>query len=203
MRPPSRIFLDVDGVLADWVGGVCNLFDLDQADLEAQWKADEWGIDSVLGNLGVTDVEMWAAIDKAGADFWASLEPLPWAHSLYELCNTYAPTTILTSPSQHPSSAAGKMAWLEDNLGPNFETPFRDFLIGSVKHTVARPGVMLIDDRPSTIEAFRNAGGEGLLFPRPWNPNREYASDPMVYVDSIFGVYDDVARVQSELRGLK
>lgn len=160
----TKIFLDMDGVLCDFVGGVCRLFEVDQHALEQAW-GDAYDI---CVPLGVTPDELWSRIDAAGPTFWSNLEPYPWAKDLWFQCNIVGRTTILTSPSWHPSSLEGKLQWLNSHLADG-QNPFRRYLFGPEKEMCAAPRHLLIDDRPEMCQRFRDAGGEAFLFPRPWN----------------------------------
>lgn len=173
----EHIFLDLDGVLCDWVGGVCKLFGRDQEEIEATWTDDG----DICPQLGVSMDEMWRAIDETGEIFWSNLKPYPWTGELWRLCNAVAPTTILTSPSWHPSSLAGKLMWMNQHIGDG--RPFRRYLIGPQKAACAGPRKLLIDDRKKLCDGFREAGGDAILFPRPWNANRVWLTRPMAYVD--------------------
>ncbi len=177
--PVSRILLDLDGVLADWVGSVAPLFDFDREQLVGAWPPGTYDIAEVLD---VSANELWRRVDKVGAAFWSGLEPLPWCAELLELCQALAPTTILTSPSHDPSAAAGKTAWLQAQFGSDF----RDYLIGPDKPACAHPGALLIDDRDTGCDAFVQAGGQAVVFPQPWNSawtrSAESGADPLAFV---------------------
>jgi len=167
--PIDRIFLDLDGVLADWIGGVCRLYGIDRS-LAENTTGPYQDISDVLG---VSTNALWRAVDEAGSRFWAELDRYPWARPLFEYCEAIAPTTILTSPSWHPTSLSGKLEWLNRHLRWRGEKAFRQYLIGPDKVACARPGALLIDDRDSQCEAFRAAGGSAILFPQPWNKMRD------------------------------
>ena len=169
----DRIFLDMAGVLCDWVGGVCKLLGVDQATIESEWTDDG----DICPQLGVSMDELWAAIDATGSVFWSSLRPYPWALDLWNLCESIAPTVVLTSPSWHPSSLSGKLEWMNEHLGRG--GPFRRYLIGPEKAACAGPGKVLIDDRRKLCGDFMEAGGRALLFPRPWNAARPDAHKPL------------------------
>lgn len=174
---PRRILLDVDGVLADWVGGCAALFNRDPANLNWSETTD------MAVALGVSGNAMWRRIDEAGAEFWVNLDPYPWVDELWDAANDVAPTTLLTSPSHHPSSLAGKLQWMNRHLGRG--KPFREFLIGPRKEFCACPGSLLIDDRASMCEKFRDHGGDAVLFPRPWNDSGWDPDDPMLALDGV------------------
>ena len=172
----DRIFLDMDGVLADWTGAACRLFDRDPAEVYATWPDVTWPEGCITGALKISNNELWRRVTSAGFGFWSELEAYPWADELLELCQSTAPTTILTSPSRDPQSLAGKLAWMQARWGETF----RDYLVGPDKLACARPGAIIIDDRPVTVEGFRKVGGSGVLFPAVWNANR--GLDPMAHV---------------------
>jgi len=164
----TRIFLDLDGVLADWATAAILLHGHVPEAVLSSWPAGTYDLADVLG---ISDNEMWRPINDAGASFWADLEPLPWCGDLMSLCMRTAPTTILTSPSKDPAAAAGKTMWLQAVFGSSF----RDYLIGPAKVACAYPGAVLIDDADKNCETFVasatgvRTGGESIVFPQRWN----------------------------------
>ena len=142
----SQICLDVDGVLADWPGAVIALFEQDPDEVYDNWSVGQ----DIIQPMGISLNQLWRRVDAAGPAFWANLEPYPWAVDLYEFCKQTAPTVIATSPSQHPSSLVGKLAFLENLFG----RPFRDYLMGPNKYFLARDGAVLIDDNDDNCIKF-------------------------------------------------
>lgn len=63
-----RIYLDMDGVLCDFVGAACKLHGRDPATVTHWNFFKDWGM---------TAEEFWRPIHEAGEDFWANLEPYP------------------------------------------------------------------------------------------------------------------------------
>jgi len=171
----TRIFLDLDGVLADWATAAILLHGRDPDAVLGSWPAGTYDLADVLG---ISDNEMWRPINDAGASFWAELKPLPWYGDLLSLCMHTAPTTILTSPSKDPSAAAGKTRWLQAVFGSGF----RDYLIGPAKVACAYPGAVLIDDADKNCESFVasaqgiRTGGAAVVFPQRWNSKHELVS---------------------------
>lgn len=162
-KPPiNRIFLDLDGVLADWASDAIRAHGRDPHDVFGGWEP---GVYDLADALGVSSTEMWKPVNEAGADFWANLRPYPWCHALMDMCVSIAPTTILTSPSKDPSAASGKTRWLQAQFGNDF----RSYLIGPDKVSCARPGAVLIDDADKNCEVFLSAGGNAVVFPQVWN----------------------------------
>jgi 5'(3')-deoxyribonucleotidase len=157
------VYLDVDEVLADWVGAALRLLGHDPETVYALWSTLDprpWDVFQVVPRPPKTN-DKWDAIDAAGSSFWANLEPFEWMADLLALCREFAPTVLLTSPSQHSSSHAGKYEWIQRHFGRTF----KDYLLGSCKHRCAHPGALLIDDSPKNCAAFREHGGHAILFP--------------------------------------
>ena len=181
---PHVIFLDVDEVLADWIGGLLSLLSLSPDDLSSRWAKQQPRQWDVTHALGTTPAKMWPVIDAAGASFWSELAPFPWAHDLVALCTSLAPTVLLTSASKHPSCYAGKAAWLAQHF------PDVPHLIArGCKSHCAHERALLIDDSPHNIAAFAARGGDTILFPGSGNDLHALASTPM-------------PRVRDHLRGL-
>ena len=175
------ICLDVDEVLADWSGAALRLFGLEREPFLARWFAEApevWDMFSTPG-FPLERAQAWAQLEAAGADFWAQIEPTPWARELYARSRELAPTVLLTRPSRDPASASGKLAWMQAHFGG---AKFGDYLIGPPKHLLARPGAVLVDDHPSNCAAFRDAGGAAVLFPALGNERRALRGDPLAHV---------------------
>lgn len=180
------LYLDVDEVLADWVGAALRLLGYDPASVHARWTALDprpWDLFEVIEH---SVNEGWRAIDSAGSSFWADLEPFEWTDALLTLCRGFAPTVLLTSPSQHSSSHAGKAEWIQRHFGRTF----KDYLLGSCKHRCAHPGALLIDDSPKNCAAFREHGGHAILFPGVGNDLHTIPpTDRVAYVASQLAEY--------------
>lgn len=172
----DTIFLDMDGVVSDWVKSCATLFGTTKEELHRKWPRGHFDIEPALG---VSTQELWAKVDAGGAGYWAELDELPWARRLYDECTKIAPTYFLTTPSHEPLSLAGKLAWLQKFTG---NSKFRGYLIGQNKFLCAKPGAVLIDDADKNITKFVDAGGAGITFPHVWNKMHEYEGCPCDYV---------------------
>lgn len=160
----ERIFLDMDGVITDFVSTALQLHNAESA--AENWPPGEWYVHKVLG---LSRQQFWDRVDEAGEDRWANLEPYPWMSDLLSLLAEFAPVTILSSPSLNPGSAAGKMRWLDKHLGGG--RPFRDFIFTSQKHLLASPHRVLVDDSDKNVKAFGDHFGQAIVFPQQWNSN--------------------------------
>jgi len=168
-----KILLDMDGVLCNWVKPVCELLDVPYQETLDNWKV---GTHNLAGNLEMDRAKVWEVIDSAGEDFWANLELFPWTEDMWEHCESLADTYILTCPSLHPQSLSGKLRWMQKHRNRFF----RKYLVGPPKFLCAAEDTLLIDDKDENIEKFIERGGNGILFPQPWNRNHELATEPAV-----------------------
>lgn len=151
------VFLDMDGVIADFFGGVAQQFNVDH------WKS-------------IQDKEI-AFASLANTDFFYNLpcfrgEDIP--NDSQKIVHTVAEMTggdwgICSSPMRGDTnnSAYWKRRWLEKW---NFVPPLiENMIFTSNKHKYAmneltrRPNI-LIDDKPDNIKRFRDAGGIAIRF---------------------------------------
>lgn len=164
------IYLDMDGPSTGWTEGACNAMGLEIPEFEPGQK--------LFQALGCKSGEMWDVIQKAGSSFWANLSPQPWFKEMYyELCRMDE-VVFLTSPSHLASPASGKIEWFHKHVKPNF----RNYILTNRKELLAKPGDVLIDDTDRNVDEFIQAGGIGIVFPRPWNRQHANSGDPLSYL---------------------
>lgn len=163
-----KIFLDVDGVLADFVKGTAKLYNhsVDIATTYDYWHA-----------LGLTTDQFWDGITATEGKFWRTLPVYPWANKLKRLCEDLAVTTLLTSPPKgvkHKNTMiSGRVDWIHDNFGNDFT----GYYVGMAKERLAGPNCLLIDDHQDNCEKWVAAGGHAFLFPQPYNSNADKTDD--------------------------
>lgn len=174
MTPITQICLDLDEVLCDFVGPAMAFHGYESERYYDRWPEGDYS--AMASCIGLTVPQFWAPIEEAGAGFWASLKMFHWAETLLANCRKHAPVTVVTR-TESPAAAAGKYAWLAKHK-------FRSFSIGPEKTHWAKthPGAVLIDDCDENCEAFREAGGRAIVFPRHWNSRSHFKQDPTRYV---------------------
>jgi 5'(3')-deoxyribonucleotidase len=171
------LFLDVDGVLANFVKAACALHD------KPVESVDCWGFNK---KWGITDEELWAPIHAAGAEWWADLEPYPWFDELVGMVEKADPHFVIcTTPSKSPSCLAGKLEWIHKHFGNGF----RRYIMACDKSPLAAPGRLLIDDGDHNCEAFHKCGGDFICLPQPWNENRANVGLRMKHVREFLSHY--------------
>ena len=148
------IYLDMDGVIADFFGGV-----------ERMYGVKHWKELTSVKTGGDLKQEV---IDRiTGSDFFSTLPKFPTADGLIQLIKsaTGGKFSILTSPliGDHENSATQKKVWISKNI----ERPDEVIVSGRkekwAKQKDGTPNI-LIDDRPVNIERWEAKGGFGILY---------------------------------------
>ena len=185
-----KIFLDLDCVLADFVGGACKAHGLTVKDVLPFWPAGEYGMALPVGRaLGKTDGEFteadfWRPLNGSRA-FWANLPSLPWAGDLVELVSgAFDDWYIVTAPSWCDECIPGKMEWCRRFFGLGC-ADFDRMIPTRHKHLLSGPGRVLIDDNEENVAGWEAEGGRGILFPSHHNRFHRWKNDPMRRVRGI------------------
>jgi len=168
------LLLDVDGVLADFVSSACRLCGHDPAEVYSRWTPGDYAFEKLLG---MTRNDFYGAIDRAGADFWENLEILPHAKELWQFCRSRADAYFCSTPTRDAGSLPGKRAWLAKHFGRDApaSTVFTEH-----KWLLSHPHTLLVDDRDSNVESFRDRkpwGGHAILFPTISNERHAERND--------------------------
>ena len=154
----SKIYFDMDGVLADFERGVkefCHLEPLSQNMKQRSHEADE---------------AMWERIRETD-HFYDRLELMPGAKEMFDrIYGKYGDRCEILTGIPRPergfvTSAEDKVAWTRRKLSDKVKI-----------HTVSRkdkkqycigPGTILIDDQERTIREWQETGGTGILHRNP------------------------------------
>lgn len=149
----KKLYLDMDGVLADFDRGVRELAGAEPLPVNGKRSPED-------------DERMWAAV--RGVDhFYGRLEPMPGAVEMFErLWEKYGDACeILTGvPRPHRGIAhAGedKAEWVRRRLSPDIVVNI--VLRAQKPEFCAGPDCVLIDDTRSNIRQWEEAGGTGIL----------------------------------------
>ncbi len=144
--PPMeyKIYSDMDGVLTD--------FDKSFEKYSKGIPPREY--EKKFGKEG-----FWELIDGQGkVGFWVGM---PWMEDGKDYWNYIKDydVELLSSPSRSQTSRLGKRLWVRNNL-PGIKLHLAQ---AYNKQNYAEPNHILIDDRESNIEQWREAGGIGIL----------------------------------------
>jgi len=148
------VYLDMDGVLADFFGGVEKMYGVEH------WKQ--------LTNDKTKDLKKEVIDRITGSDFFATLPKFPTADALIEMVKKFTggKFSINTSPlrGDHENSAKYKKIWIQNNI----EQPDEIVVTGRKESWATDKGTgvpnILIDDRPINIQRWQGRGGYGILY---------------------------------------
>ena len=154
MDGKPTVYLDMDGVLADFFGGVEKMYGVEH------WKQ--------LTNDKTKDLKKEVIDRITGTDFFATLPKFQSADELINIVQKFTggKFSINTSPLRGDNENSGKYkkVWISNNI----EQP-DDIIVTGRKETYAKdkgtgtPNI-LIDDRPVNIQRWQAAGGYGILY---------------------------------------
>jgi len=173
----KTVFLDVDGVMVNFVKGVCNAFGKRYTCSNRGWPTDyafwnEW-----------PDITFKIVNAACNTKWWSQLEWVEDGHDILRaVTEKFNPEQIylVTQPMPNVESATGKWLWVKHNL-PEYYSRMITTPTGVPKSLLARSDALLIDDKDENIDEFIAAGGRGLLVPRPWN-RAHFCADRTVQV---------------------
>ncbi len=175
-----KVFLDMDGVLVDFVGGLHRALGMDYSHVAYPYPRAKYEMFGEVcsrsgGNISMD--QLLATCDPA--EFWANLQWNTTGREIASAISSVVPwddVVICTKPMPRPEAWAGKIQWLNKHL-PQAKNIT---IMSAPKHLFAKPGHILIDDKDSNVESFREHGGSGFLIPQPWNSAHEKFLDNYV-----------------------
>ncbi len=137
-----QVFVDLDGVMADFDAGVVRITGKLPHEQES-------------GNA------MWNAINSA-EDFFQNLPVMENAMHMWNFLLKYNPIVLTATGHKYPEDVdRQKRAWVKKHLGSDIEviTVQRS----REKQQYAHERAILIDDRSKSIDPWLAAGGNGIL----------------------------------------
>lgn len=142
----STIFLDLDGVLADFEYEITSIFD---------------------GKRPLSlEEEEWEIIKANSPTLFSNLELMPSAITLMESFRTlgFSPKILTAIPKriQWPEVTGHKREWVYKHFGTNTAVHFGPFAIDKQFH--CRPGDILIDDHLMNVNQWKGRGGYAWLY---------------------------------------
>jgi len=146
------VYLDMDGVLADFFGGVEKLYGV------SHWKQ--------LTSDKSKDLRQDVIDRITGTNFFETLPKFPSADPLIAMIKKFTGGrfSILTSPlrGDHDNSAKWKKVWINQNI----EQPDETIVTGRKEKYATSKGTanILVDDRPINIQKWQDKGGYGILY---------------------------------------
>ena len=176
-----RILLDLDGVLADFDRGACEVHRVPYMDMIAKRPLGKYLLGEAVGCKNAEEIKL--PINEAGENFWYNLLPLPWFTKLLDLVKSITDDWhVVTDPGVFRGACGGKDRWIKKHFGGHFE----NFVLTANKHLLAKDkNVILIDDRERNCSKFIEAGGNAIIFPTQGNCYHPERFRPVAYVKQV------------------
>jgi len=167
-----RIFVDVDGVLADFTGRFLRNYNARNGTSLVHDDVTDWDY-SKVDAFKLRDSQEWESY--LDPEFWLELDPLPWAHDLMAVIECMGiPFAFLTS-LPNGSALEDRRKWLDRHFrgkDTQFNYPLhpsKRLIEAAQKDLVVGPGDLLIEDSIANVLAARLVGAEAILLAQPWN----------------------------------
>ena len=148
------VYLDMDGVLADFFGGVEKMYGVEH------WKQ--------LTNDKTKDLKKEVIDRITGTDFFATLPMFQSAPELISMVKEFTGGnfSINTSPlrGDNENSAKYKKVWISNNIEQPDEVIVTGRKESYAKDKASGTPNILIDDRPINIQKWQSMGGYGILY---------------------------------------
>ena len=141
-RPRKRkLYVDLDGVLADFDRGVHEALGVSPDSLHPR--------------------DMWPALARVPGGFFRTLAPMSDASLLWAHCNAFESVSILSGVPMGKWAEPQKRLWCQDFLGLSGDRII--ICLARDKYKFCSPGAVLVDDRITHQEAWECAGGTFIL----------------------------------------
>ena len=146
-----KIYVDLDGVLADFVKGVAQL-------LDGGYSEEKYESDPKYRS------KMWKAVEdyaKEGGKLWLELDPMHDAKQLWNYVKDYGPEILSATGNPEYGAAPQKLEWVAQHVDPNVKVNLTRKSADKAEY--AAPNYILIDDKEKSIGPWKAAGGIGIL----------------------------------------
>lgn len=153
------LYLDMDGVLVDYSSGWWDI--ANRVGLRTlQHKDEEYSKEELEKVYRHTNTpEFWSNLkwEHGGQEVWKA------ALTLFDNIHILSSTAAKENVEKGKIVQAGKLLWIKDNLPQLDPKNIHIVSEGVKKAEFANPISILVDDRKSTIKAFIDANGYGIL----------------------------------------
>lgn len=166
MDRQHQLFLDLDGVLADFDSTLLDC-GLTRQEIELN-RSSPWYDYSKMTNEQI-EVDNKIRYQMAKPGFWREIYPMPDAKELWSFCLSHDPIILTARPrltGKDKKIIREKREWVEDNLGPIRDDQFICCLRSEKKNFIGHtlhPNQILVDDLPANIEEWTECGGIGII----------------------------------------
>lgn len=154
-----KIFVDLDGVLADFVTGIEKAVQTVHGTSDFEYSENRNDNDKKYRNM------IWEAIDKYhknhNGQLWYELPLLDDAPTLWKFVSQYDPQILSATGDPKYNAGEQKRQWVNEKLGSNVKVNL--VRRAGDKQQYADAKHILIDDKHKAIDPWKQSGGIGVL----------------------------------------
>jgi hypothetical protein len=200
------LYVDLDGVLVDFIGGWMDHYSIVDRKPVTKWNFGE--------DYGLDRVDFYKSITSLPTSFWSNLKPTHWASELMDNLTSslygtdlngkfaiinHRPTQdkiMFLSHAVSEDCRIGKHLWVNKHF-PQFGDSLITVSDSRFKANFANENCTLIDDKLQNCRSFVEAGGRSYLFARPWNRGMPCDKDSIIFfpfskLDDSHNQYTDI-----------
>ena len=174
----ATVFLDLDGVMVNWLDGMRKAANLPGSIFDGYRKDHRTltphNISPIFGGTEKLD----ALMEARPPEFWINLEMFPWAKPLFDKMKEHFEVVFLTSPGGCAVACQGKWTWKKTHFAGTSMILTRD------KFYCAGPGKVLIDDDQFQLTRFDKAGGLAIEWPNQFRLEKLSVTQMDYVIDS-------------------
>ena len=155
------LYLDMDGCLVDYSSGwwaIVKQLGVEPVQIQGETEFTKEDISRIYGQT--RQPAFWSGLgwELGGEELWGA------ANVLFENIHILSSTAAKNDVQAGKIVEEGKLIWLKENLHPHLPSSNIHIVSEGVKKAqYADKMAILVDDRKSTIQAFKAAGGYGIL----------------------------------------
>jgi len=145
----KRVFLDIDGILANWSKSACEATGIVYP-TDFEFPSQEW----LASRIGVKQIQK----SCENFEFWSNLEKYPWSDEIVKTVSQSGKEwRFLTKPMKTSHCFSGKAEWMFRHYPHYWDKLW--IVTGSKSATCRNEGDLLIDDFDKNINEWKDAGG--------------------------------------------
>lgn len=175
MTRPTRLYLDMDGVVADWLAGATKIIGYELDDPNAMYPQSDWD------KLRAADRIFRTLPKTRRADDLVKLARRFRSELGYELLFL----TAIPHNNDMPWAFSDKVQWAQEHY-PDIPVHFGPYSRDKYRHCQALD--ILVDDRSDNCESWRQAGGRAIKVDKGCN------------LDSAIQTLGEILEVECEAR---
>jgi 5'(3')-deoxyribonucleotidase len=159
------VVVDIDGVLADFVGAICAFLNSRQG--KYKYTVEDFTDYEICNCLKKGD-RLHFDMAPFNPNFVYNIRRYDGAQDFIRELSKFFDIILITAPWKGPYHTQARQEWVESFLSPKWAKNI-DFQWVTADERVYMPGDLLIEDNLVTALKWSKLGKKAIVFDRPWN----------------------------------